>query len=139
MYNKASSTFRKRCEGLHPNLILWLGYMLATCPIDIFISEGVRSQETQQKYYAQGRTTPGSIITSVDGVKVKSKHQIQDDGYGHAVDVYYVGWKNTDSNTDPRWTTIYEHAKKCAKLLNIKMRHGIEWKSPYDPPHHELA
>lgn len=137
MYNKASTKFKERCKGLHPNLILWIGYMLATCPVDIFISEGVRTKETQQKYFAQGRTTPGNIITNCDGVKNKSYHQIQADGFGHAVDIYYVGWKNTDPDKDPRWQTIYDHAKKCAKLLNINMRHGRDFKR-IDSPHHQL-
>lgn len=139
MYNKASKTFKERTKGLHPNLILWLGYMLATCPVDIYITEGVRSVETQQEYYASGRTKPGTIKTNCDGVKSLSKHQIQKDGYGHAVDIYYVGWKNTDSDHDPRWKTIYEHGLKCASLLGIEMSHGYAWKSLYDAPHHELT
>lgn len=135
--NGASDTFKKRTKGIHPKLQLWLGYMLATCPVDIFISEGVRTLETQQEYYSRGRTKPGTIITWVDGIKSVSMHQIQRDGYGHAVDVYYVGWKNTDPANDPRWQTIYEHAKLCAKMLGLQMEHGRDWKR-IDSPHHQL-
>ena len=133
----ASETFKKRMKGIHPKLQLWLGYMLATCPVDIFISEGVRTLETQQEYYSRGRTKPGTVITWVDGVKSMSMHQIQRDGYGHAVDIYYVGWKNTDPANDPRWQTIYEHAKLCAKMLGLQMEHGRDWKR-VDSPHHQL-
>ena len=135
--NGASDTFKQRIKGVHPKLQLFLGYMLATCPVDIFISEGVRTLATQQEYYSRGRTKPGTIITWVDGVKSMSMHQIQRDGYGHAVDIYYVGWKNTDSPADPRWQTIYEHAKLCAKMLGLQMEHGRDWKR-VDSPHHQL-
>ena len=35
-----------------------------------------RSQEEQVSLYAQGRTAPGPIVTWVDGVKKKSRHQL---------------------------------------------------------------
>ena len=135
--NGASDTFKKRIKGLHPKLQLWLGYMLATCPVDIFISEGVRTLARQQEIFAQVRTKPGVVVSWTDGVKNKSMHQIQRDGYGHAVDIYYVGWKNTDSPADARWQTIYEHAKLCAKMLGLNLVHGRDWKR-VDSPHHQL-
>ena len=33
-----------------------------------------RSVQEQQTLYAKGRTTPGQVVTQVDGVKVLSKH-----------------------------------------------------------------
>ena len=42
--------------------------------IDFGISEGHRSIERQQFLYNQGRTTPGNIVTNVDGINKKSKH-----------------------------------------------------------------
>ena len=36
--NGASDTFKQRIKGIHPKLQLFLGYMLATCPVDIIIS-----------------------------------------------------------------------------------------------------
>lgn len=143
MYNRASTKFKERIEGLHPKLILWLGYMLASSPVDFFISEGVRSDSRQKELYAKGRrgVAGEKVVTNVDGVNKKSKHQKQSDGYGHAVDIYYVGWSaDKDPNgTDPRWKQLDECAKMCAEKLNIQMRHGRDWKSPYDPPHHELV
>ena len=35
-----------------------------------------RSVQEQQTLYAKGRTTPGQVVTQVDGVKVLSKHNI---------------------------------------------------------------
>jgi len=54
------------------------------------VIEGLRSTDRQKTLYAQGRTTPGKIVTYCDGVKNKSKHQIQSDGYFHAVDLVFV-------------------------------------------------
>lgn len=42
--------------------------------IDIKILEGHRSPARQQQLYAQGRTAPGKVVTNVDGVRVKGKH-----------------------------------------------------------------
>lgn len=47
------------------------------------ISEARRTQARQMQLYAQGRTTKGPIVTHIDGVRVKSNHQL-----GLAVDVY---------------------------------------------------
>ena len=141
--NRASKTFKSRIEGLHPKLILWLGYMLATSPVDFFISEGVRTTEKQKELYSKGRRgiKGEAIVTNRDGVNKKSEHQVKEDGYGYAVDIYYVGWNaNTDPNgSDPRWKELDKCAKMCAEKLGITMRHGLDWKNPYDPPHHELV
>lgn len=41
---------------------------------DFMVYQGHRSIEEQQRLYAQGRTKPGPIITKVDGIHRKSKH-----------------------------------------------------------------
>lgn len=143
--NKASNTFKKRIVGLHPNLILLLGYALATSEIDFFISEGVRTAEEQYAHYLKGRQKDkdgkiiGIIVTQRDGYKKKSEHQIKEDGYGYAADIYYVGWTNKDNNNDPRWLKLIQHIEKCAKMLNIEINCGYYWTNPKDNPHIELV
>ncbi len=56
----------------------------------MFVVEGVRSTERQVALYAQGRTKPGGIVTRVDGITVVGTHQIQADGFGHAIDCAFV-------------------------------------------------
>jgi len=110
-------------------------------PFDFTITEGVRTAERQQSLYAQGRTQKGIIVTNVDGVKKKSNHQVKSDGYGHAVDLYpfYNGSVQvTDKDVIPRLKAISIHIKVVAKCLGIGLTCGIDWKSPYDPPHYEL-
>ena len=141
--NKASESFKKKCIGLHPNLILLLGYALATSKIDFFISEGVRTSQKQNEYFKKGRDKDGNIInkkeivTNMDGYIKKSKHQIKDDGYGHAVDIYYVGW-SYKNNKEEIWKELIKHIEVCAKQLNIKINCGFYWKTLKDNPHIEL-
>ena len=56
--NGASDTFKKRTKGLHPKLQVWLGYMLATCPVDILVSEGVRTLARNKKYLHKEELNP---------------------------------------------------------------------------------
>jgi len=82
-----SKRSKENMEGIHPDLRMVLDHVL-DYGFDITVVEGVRDTQRQQHLYAQGRTRPGSIVTYTDGIKKISKHQIQTDGYGHAVDVY---------------------------------------------------
>lgn len=142
--NRASSKFKSMLTGLHPDLVLLLGYTLANSEIDFFISEGVRSAETQNAYYRKGRDANGNVInknlivTQRDGYIKKSNHQIKEDGYGHAVDVYYVGWSNSN-NKEEIWRKLISQFEKNAKMLNIKINCGMYWKTLKDNPHIELA
>ena len=55
------------------------------------VTQAVRTAEQQAVLFAQGRTTPGPIVTNCDGVVKKSRHQPAADGYGHAVDCAFIG------------------------------------------------
>lgn len=138
MMNKMSNRSKNNLKGVHPNMIMLVSYALAISEVDFFVNEGLRSLQRQQELYAQGRTTKGSIVTNVDGVNKKSNHQAKDDGYGYAVDVYYVGWTNKDKSDDSRWYKIYEAFETASKNLNIPIKIGAYWKMK-DMPHIELA
>ena len=124
--NKASKRTMNNLKGVNHKLIALVGYALAISEQDFFVNEGLRTTETQQKYFKEG-------TSQFDGVNKKSKHQL-----GRAIDIYYVGWKNTDSVNDPRWNKIYEAFKTAAKNLNIKIIFGADWKNFIDKPHIEL-
>lgn len=135
--NKASSRTRNNLKGVHENLVMVVSYALAISEVDFFVSEGVRSLERQKELYAQGRTKPGNKVTNCDGVKSKSNHQVKADGKGHAVDIYYVGWKNTDPTSDPRWEKLFSAFKKASEMLGVGIEIGAYWKMR-DFPHIEL-
>ncbi|MGL6099968.1 MAG: M15 family metallopeptidase [Fusobacteriaceae bacterium] len=136
--NKMSKRSKDRLVGVHPNLIMLVSYALAISKQDFFISEGTRTIERQRELYSQGRTTSGVIVTNVDGVTKKSNHQVKSDGYGHAVDLYYVKWTNTDKSNDPRWDVIYSAFETASANLGIPISIGGKWKMR-DMPHIELA
>lgn len=131
--NKISKKSIERCKHAHYKILLWLGCFITTCPIDVYVVEGLRSDEDQNKYFKKG-------TSKIDGYKVRGNHQDDlrtEEIDARAVDLYYVGWKPTDSNSDPRWGVIREHCKVVDNLLGIKMVHGYDW--GWDAPHHELA
>lgn len=125
--NKASKRTRDNLKGVNEKLVMLAGYALAISEQDFFVNEGLRSTAKQQEYYKTG-------ASQLDGINKKSKHQI-----GRAIDVYYVGWKNTDKVNDPRWEKVYEAFRTAAANLHINIVFGANWKSFKDNPHIELA
>lgn len=133
-------------EGVHPSLQKLMHEAIKTTPIDFTIIQGVRDVKTQQEYYSWGRnkvnpnTGKMTKVTNVDGIKKKSNHQIKSDGYGHAVDLYpYINGSVRTEKVDKEMRILATHIQKVADRLGIKIRKGTDWKSPYDPPHYELA
>lgn len=115
---------------------------IENCPVDFTITEGLRTVQRQQELYRQGRTTSGVKVTNCDGITKKSNHQAKDDGYGYAVDLYpFVDGKvRVQENYVPaKLKEIADHIKAVASMLNIRVTWGGDWKSPYDPPHFEIA
>lgn len=128
-------------NGVHPSLVKVMMESIKTTPEDYTIVEGVRTTERQKTLYAQGRTVKGGIVTYADGVKNKSNHQVKVDGYGYAVDIYpFFDGKVHVSGKDviPKLKKITDHIKATAKKLGVEITCGIDWKSPYDPPHIQL-
>lgn len=116
-------------------------------PLDFGISCGYRTPEEQQGLYAQGRTIPGKIVTQIDGINKKSKHNYNP---SKAVDIIvYVDGKITWEFE--KYRIVAHHIMKVAKDLNIKIRWGNDWdidgievgpdpdESFVDVPHFEVA
>ena len=117
---KFSRTSEKRLMYLHPNLQKFFIELLKISPYDFSISQGVRTVEEQNKLYQQGRTTPGKIITNCDGYKIKSKHQVKSDGFGHAGDIAIL--------VDGKVTWEEKYYKEVARVGRVLMqKYNIEW------------
>ncbi len=132
--NKASKRTMNNLYGVHHKMVALVGYALAISEQDFFVNEGLRTAEKQNQYFKEG-------ASQIDGYTKRGKHQddpTTEDIDGRAVDVYYVGWKNTDSNNDPRWEKVYKAFRTAANNLNIKIVFGADWKSFVDKPHIEL-
>lgn len=129
-FSKSSLNRLKTAEcDLQKLAILALKYSL----YDFGISEGHRTIKRQAKLYAQGRTTPGDIVTNVDGVNKKGKHNYDP---SRAIDVFaYV-------NGGVSWHVGYYVAiskafERAGKELGIKYSWGGDWKFK-DYPHYEI-
>ena len=122
--NKASKRSKNNLVGVDERLALLVGYTLAISEIDFFVNEGLRSTEKQRKLYKQGKS-------KCDGVFNISKHQ-----EGKAIDVYYVGWKNTDSSNNEKWKKLIASFKLASKMLKLNLNFGYDW--GWDNPHIEL-
>lgn len=122
--NKASRRTRDNLKGVNHKLIAVVGYALAISEVDFWVNEGLRSTETQQRYFKEGST-------KCDGIKNKSKHQL-----GRAIDVYYVGWKKGKEDQQ-KWKELIDAFKLAGKQLGIKLEFGYDW--GWDKPHIELA
>jgi peptidoglycan L-alanyl-D-glutamate endopeptidase CwlK len=53
-----------RLRGVHPQLVLMARAWSVQLSFDILITDGVRTNARQAELYAQGRTTPGPIVTN---------------------------------------------------------------------------
>jgi len=124
---------RQRLVGVHPDLVASLVRIFDEMDAEhtpMFVVQGVRTKLEQARLYAQGRTSPGVIVTMKDGVLHRSNHQPHEDGWGHAVDCAFVG----PQPFDPRWPW-QRYGEACEALGLIW---GGRWAHPADSPHAEL-
>ena len=106
--------------------------------IDCSVIYGLRTLEQQKDLYAQGRTRPGRIVTNLDGINKRSKHQ---DGLAVDVVPYPIDWDNRE-----RFVHFAGFVRGIATQMNIKIRWGGDWDGDndlrdqtwMDLPHFEL-
>ncbi|MDO4295630.1 MAG: M15 family metallopeptidase [bacterium] len=100
--------------------------------IQVKIGECFRTVAEQDALYAQGRTTPGNIVTNAKGSSYSSQHQ-----WGIAFDFFLDmdingnGRKDDDRYNDS--TKMFEKAAELGKSLGLGW--GGDWKSIVDKPH----
>ena len=108
---KFSRTSIEFMEGVHPLLVDWAFELVSI--MDCKVVSGVRDRTTQREYVALG------VSETVD-----SKHLIQPDGYGHALDLapYPVDWDDTR-----RFGILGGAGIALAKKMDIPIRWGGRW------------
>ena len=99
---------------------------------DFIVLYGHRTVAEQQALYAQGRTKPGQVVTKLDGVKKKSKHNHMP---SLAVDIapYPIDWNDLG-----RFKALADVVKKAAKTVGVDIVWGGDWTSFKDYPHYEI-
>lgn len=115
---------------LHPdlqNLIAKLKKKCNAAGLKIGIGECYRSVAEQDKLYAQGRTTSGSIVTNAKGSTYSSMHQ-----WYVAFDFYRNDGKGAYNDSDGFFTKV----GKIGQELGLEW--GGSWKKPVDKPHFQL-
>lgn len=129
-------TSRARLDTCHADLIRVCERALAAGEIDFTIVSGHRSVEEQQKLHAQGRTEPGPIVTQVDGIHRKSRHNADP---SEAVDIApYVngGIAWDDIGLFDRLAVLM---KSAAEAEGVAIEWGGDWNSFKDRPHFQLG
>lgn len=128
-----------RLEGVHPDLVRVVKRAIELTAVDFSVLEGVRSYKRQAELYAKGRTAPGPVVTWT----MASKHRVQADGFGHAVDLvpHPLDW-----NDPAKFDAIYAAMMEAAKIEGVEVRSGMDWdrdgkpreRRETDSPHFEL-
>lgn len=117
----------KNLQGVHPDLVRIVRECGETCPVAFTITEGLRTKERQAKLVAAGASKT-----------MNSRHIT-----GHAVDVAAMIDFDGDGDLEIRWDQplykkIADAMKAAAKVVNVPITWGGDWKSFRDGPHFEL-
>jgi peptidoglycan L-alanyl-D-glutamate endopeptidase CwlK len=123
-----TETSLRSTGALHPDIrqkVITLMDEMATLGKPVYIASAFRSAAEQESLYAQGRTTPGVIVTHAQALE--SAHN-----FGLAVDFMFTGF-DYSYNQPPNdyWQTLGEVGEK----------HGLAWGGRWagfvDRPHFE--
>ena len=113
-------------DDLKPEFRALVDPWLADCAaadIDILVTCTLRTMQDQAVLYAQGRTTPGDIVTNAK--PGQSAHN-----YGLALDVVPIVHGKADwSGNSPIWQ----------ELANFAQARGLQWLGAPDSPFKEQA
>ncbi len=105
----------KELQGVHPQLVAVVKRAIELTKQDFAVHDGIRT-EIEQAY----------MVRSGASKIMNSKHRIQKDGFGHAVDlVPYINGKMRWE-----WTPIYliaEAVRTAAEELGVRLRWGGNW------------
>jgi peptidoglycan LD-endopeptidase CwlK len=133
-----NATSKTRLRTVKPKLQSVVELAVSRLPFDVIVIEGLRTEARQRELYAQGRSTPGKVVTWT----LDSKHL-----NGEAVDLAPI-----EDNTILWADTVKFHAIAGAMFtasseLGIGIRWGKDWdkdgiygeKGETDSPHFELT
>lgn len=106
---------RAELKGVHPDLIRVVERAIQITTQDFSVHDGLRTLEEQKRLVAGGASQT-----------MNSKHRVQADGYGHAVDlVPYINGKMRWE-----WPAIYPIAAavwQASRELGVPIRWGGAW------------
>jgi len=122
------STSRSNLKLVDPRLVRIVEKAILITKQDFTVFAGARTAAEQNKLFQIGRTTQKNRkpVTSKDGFRRKSSHQITASGFGNAVDL--VPWSNGKAVWD--WDLIFPIAaaiSTIAKARNVRVRWGGNW------------
>ncbi len=109
----------RELELVRDDLVEVCHVSLSRSPVDFGVHDGFRSAGDQRKLYNRG-------VSQLDGYTKISKHQVQADGFVHAVDL--VPW--IDGRWQWDWSAIFEMAEviiDVAREKNTQLRWGGCW------------
>jgi peptidoglycan LD-endopeptidase CwlK len=128
-------------KGVDPDLVFLAHQVMGLQIMDFSVREGVRSLDRQKELVRIGKSKT-----------MRSKHLIQSNGYGHAIDVYPhpIDMKRVnDGNAREiaRFGMLYGLFAVIAKQRGIKIISGMDWDGDgetldhtfFDGPHIQLV
>ena len=102
-------------EGVHPHVSIVTRDAFTITPVDFSVFDGLRTDSEQAEYVRTGVSKT-----------MKSKHLVQDDGFGHAVDL--VPYINGKLRWEPRpLILIAEAMHEAAEKHDVTLRWGAVW------------
>lgn len=109
----------KELQGVHPDLVSVVHRSLELSPIDFAVHDGLRTDVEQLQLFRAG-------ASQLDGRTKRSEHQVQETGFGHAVDlVPYINGK-----LRWEWEPIYliaDAVREAAEEQSVRIRWGGHW------------
>lgn len=120
-------TGRNNLAGVRPELLRFMAWWNVNGPFPLRVTSGFRTDAQQAALYAQGRSTPGQIVTYAKTAS-DSAH-----GRAAAIDAYpFDGSKIILDMDDPRWATYGAIAQSRG------LAWGGTWSRLMDKPHVEV-
>lgn len=147
MFTLDERSLKRLNNKVHPKLVAVVKRAIELSTVDFSVIEGIRTIEKQREYVKKGVSKT-----------MKSRHLIQPDGYGHAVDLapliekhltdkewqYSKGDLDIGKDAKIPWNSwkafeeVSKAMKQAAKELNVRITWGGDWKSFKDGPHFQI-
>lgn len=145
-------------EGVHPDMVRVVKRAITLTSVDFKVIEGVRSDTQAYTNYGKGRTAdqlkakgvptkyanPSAAKVTWLNNPLSTKHRVQADGFGHAVDLLPApyDWKELQP-----FDAVASAMLRAAVLEGVHIRWGADWdedgkpreRGETDSPHFELA
>lgn len=158
MTYKLSAASLAKLDKVHPSMADVVKLAITLSKVDFKVIEGVRSREQMMINYGKGRTAAELAKHGIPAEYAKpkekkvtwlkdpfnSKHAIQKDGFGHAVDLLPAPY---DWKEGPQWAQVWQAMMEAARIKGVNIRWGRDWdrdekimeKGETDGPHFELC